>query len=184
LSSGAQLLRASLEDMDGGWDVIMFHHSLEHVLDPRQTLAAARSLLSEGGRIIVRIPTVSSAAFDRYGKSWYQLDAPRHLSIPSRLGMQFVAKLSGLEVAATQDDSSATQFWRSEQIMSDAEKGDVQPARAPSLTPTQLRLLTKEADSLNHSHRGDQAAWSLRVSPTIPNGPRSASEPVAELPAT
>ena len=51
------------------------HHSFEHIRDPEETLNAAANLLAEEGTIVVRIPVVSSYAWERYGVDWVQLDA-------------------------------------------------------------------------------------------------------------
>jgi SAM-dependent methyltransferase len=48
---------------------------------------AAASLLACKGIIVVRIPAVSSYAWERYGVAWMQLDAPRHFFLHSPKSM-------------------------------------------------------------------------------------------------
>ncbi len=108
--------RAELTQMDGPWRLIMFHHSLEHLPDQRATLERCRTLLGRDGRVLVRIPTVSGEAFERYGADWVQLDAPRHLYLHSRDSFRRLAGASGFEIVAMRDDSSEFQFTGSERI--------------------------------------------------------------------
>ena len=60
LDTGVRLLNRELEEVDGDYDLIMFHHSFEHVLDPGVAVKRSVSLLSPVGRLLVRMPTVSS----------------------------------------------------------------------------------------------------------------------------
>ncbi len=107
------LTRTDLDAVDGARDLIMFNHSLEHMDDPLGELRKARELLSVGGRILVRIPTVSSDAWKQFGVDWYQLDSPRHRFIPSRRGLLTLAERAGLFVESSGGDSTTAQFWLS-----------------------------------------------------------------------
>jgi SAM-dependent methyltransferase len=64
----------------GSFDVITMWHSLEHVHDPRGVLREAFLLLAPGGKLIVAVPNLASLAFRWFGRFWYGLDLPRHLS--------------------------------------------------------------------------------------------------------
>jgi SAM-dependent methyltransferase len=163
--SGASIKRADLAELTGTYDLVMFHHSLEHVPDPAESLRQARRLLAEGGRILVRMPTVSSEAFETYGAEWVQLDAPRHLTIFSRSGVESLAEQVGLKVEAVVDDSTAFQFWGSEQVrrgipLMSPESMLVSPGDH-AFTDSEVDGWTRRAAQLNASGRGDQAAWVL-----------------------
>jgi len=71
------------ESTDDGWDLIMFNHSYEHVLDQVEVLEKTWELLKPGGICMLRIPTVTSWAWRHYGEDWVQLDAPRHFFLHS-----------------------------------------------------------------------------------------------------
>jgi len=43
---------------DGGFDLIVLSHVLEHLTDPRDTLARCHRLLAPGGRLFVEVPNV------------------------------------------------------------------------------------------------------------------------------
>jgi hypothetical protein len=113
-----------------------------------------------GGRALVRIPTVSSHAWRRFGTHWCALDAPRHLYLHSRESIQMVAEDCGLQVESIHCDANEFQFWGSEQyrrgiaLMRDGER-DIRPA--PGLfTSAQLREMARQARELNRKGQGDQ----------------------------
>jgi SAM-dependent methyltransferase len=162
---GGRVLKCQLGDVSGEFDLIMSHHSLEHVPDPATTLAQIRDRLAPGGRALVRMPTVSSEAYRRYRADWYQLDAPRHLTLFSRAGMTRLCARAGLSIVRVIDDSSAMQFWASDQVSRGvplvSERSHLlHPSRSP-YTRRQLSAWAEEATNLNLRGEGDQAAWVL-----------------------
>ena len=163
--NGAELLRRDLADVEDTFDLIMFHHSLEHVPDPATSLELAMTKLAPGGQILVRMPTVSSEAYDIYGADYYGLDAPRHVSIPSRAGVDALAERVGLRVVRTRDDSTASQFWASEQVrrgipLMAPNSHMVSEADSP-FSKAEIDAWAKRSLELNESSRGDQSAWVL-----------------------
>jgi SAM-dependent methyltransferase len=62
------------------FDVITMLHSLEHVHAPLAALRAAHHLLAPGGKLLVAVPNIDSAAFRWCGAGWAGLDLPRHLT--------------------------------------------------------------------------------------------------------
>jgi len=164
--TGARLMATELGDVEGGdWDLIMFHHSFEHLPNPEAELRAAASRLRRDGRILVRMPTVSSWAWQHYGTDWVQIDAPRHLVVLSRDGMVGLTERCGMRVLDVTDDSTAFQFWGSEQVrrgipLDDPTSHMVDQRRSP-FTNAQIAGWSREAENLNRSAHGDQAAWLL-----------------------
>jgi SAM-dependent methyltransferase len=163
LSTGGRLKRQDLSEVEGRYDLIMFHHSFEHVPDPQASLRQALERLTPGGRVLIRMPTPSSHAFETYGTAWVQLDAPRHLAVLSRPGFESVCKRVGAGVVSVDDDSTGFQFWGSEQYLRgiplmDGQSVMVKPSQAP-FPRAQLRGWERRAVALNRAGRGDQAAW-------------------------
>jgi 2-polyprenyl-3-methyl-5-hydroxy-6-metoxy-1,4-benzoquinol methylase len=62
------------------FDVITMWHSLEHVHDPAAVLREARDLLAPGGKLVVAVPNIDSLPFRWFGRHWFGLDLPRHLT--------------------------------------------------------------------------------------------------------
>lgn len=60
------------------YDCIMLHHSFEHMAEPRDVFAKLKNMLSDKGRILIRVPLCDSYAWRKYNTDWWQLDAPRH----------------------------------------------------------------------------------------------------------
>lgn len=158
-SGAVTIHKSDLQSLSGEFDFIMFNHSLEHVPDPDQSLGNARKLLAPGGRILVRIPTSSSHAWMEYGPNWVQLDAPRHMVIPSRKGMNALAERCGLSVRRSIDDSTAFQFWGSEMYRKSKPLASSGPNDV--FSRHELRRFAKRAAELNIEQQGDQVAFLL-----------------------
>lgn len=116
---GLRTRRLELAALAERYDLIMLHHVLEHVADPVTTLAQARERLLPGGRMLVRFPLAASEAAQRYGTDWFQLDAPRHLVIPSLRGFVRLADRAGLDIRHQEFDGTALTFEMSEYYRQD-----------------------------------------------------------------
>jgi len=156
---GVPLLSRYLHEVEGSFDIVMFNHSLEHVADPAAELRAASERLAPGGRVLVRLPTTSSEAWETYGVDWIQLDPPRHLVVPSREGMSRLAAQAGLKVTAVHDDSSWFQFVGSELYRRDIPI--TSPAGGEVFTEAEVAAFDRRAEALNRTGRGDQALFIL-----------------------
>lgn len=105
----------TLSEAIGKFDLITFHHSLEHMNDQIEVLNVARECLNENGLIMIRIPTISSLAYKKYKENWFQLDAPRHLFLHSHKSIQYVAEKANLRITKLWCDSNELQFLISEE---------------------------------------------------------------------
>ncbi len=158
--NGLTIRKQELKSVTGKWDVIMFHHCFEHVADQHSTLSAAGRLLSKNGTIIIRVPTVTSTAWQQYRTHWVQLDAPRHLYLHSHQSLTMLAKQHGLKVETIVCDSSAFQCWGSVQYqhnipLVDERSYGVHP-RQSMFSALEIRQYQRLADALNRQGRGDQ----------------------------
>lgn len=149
-----------VKDIDERFDVVTMNHSLEHVPDPAVDLTHVARILKPNGKAIVRIPTVSSTAYDVYQADWVQLDAPRHLNLPSRQAMKGLFERAGLTLERTFDDSTALQFSGSELYRRDIPLRSFEAYTA--YDRRQLSQYKSQADALNRAHRGDQAVFIAR----------------------
>lgn len=161
MEDGALLVqRGQLADVAGRFDVISFHHSFEHIANQHETLRQARAHLAPGGKLLIRIPTVSSDAFDTYREKWCQLDAPRHLFLHSHRSIHLAAERAGLEVVTLGCDSSELQFIASEQNRRGVALMDPRSyavdKRTPLFTPQEVAGFKRQAEAANQALRGDQ----------------------------
>jgi hypothetical protein len=134
----------------------MFHHSFEHVPDPINTLISVSRRLSKIGLCLIRIPTISSYAWRKYGTYWVQLDAPRHFYLHS-------INKTNLKIDDIIWDSTSFQFWGSEQYLkniplrSGLSYADNQ--NKSIFSPNQIQEFEVKAKELNRNKCGDQAAF-------------------------
>jgi SAM-dependent methyltransferase len=162
--SKVRILKQTIAFASGSWDLIMFNHSLEHVVEPRSTIEAAISLLrSPESLLLIRIPVINDA-WRRYGIDWVQLDAPRHTFIPTEMGLRGMVEGFGASVERVVYDSSPFQFWASERYQAGRKLEDLW--RSPLATLTQeiageLRYGNR-VRAMNREGRGDQAAFFVR----------------------
>lgn len=163
---GLRILKRTIHEVSGRWDLIMFHHSFEHMADPEQALDAAANLLSPNGTCLIRLPLVSSYAWEHYGVDWVQLDAPRHFFLHSIESLGRLARHAGLSISKIVYDSGPFQFLGSELYRRDIPLHSTAPAdveaRAAAFTASELSEFDRQARALNAAGRGDQAAFYLR----------------------
>jgi len=164
--NGAAVHKASLAEFDGTWDLVMSHHSFEHMPDPLQALGHMRRLLASKGVALLRVPVAGTYAWNTYKTKWVQLDAPRHLTLHTRESITALAGRVGFEVENVAYDSTAFQFWGSELYQRDvplvarsayAKQHNIAPANK-----SEMRMYKERAAQLNRSQQGDQAAFYLR----------------------
>ena len=144
----------------GAWDIVMFHHSFEHVPEPREALDTVRSLLAPDGRCLIRVPVVSWA-WNQYGTNWVQIDAPRHFFLHTEKSMGILAEKVGLKITRVVYDSTEFQFWGSELSKRGVASGFVKPE--DYFSRRELADFRTRALQLNDEHRGDQAVFHLVI---------------------
>lgn len=162
---GIDLRKGRVEDLLGtSWDLIMFHHSFEHIPNPVETLTVVRHLLAEKGECLIRIPVVGWA-WQHYGVNWAQLDAPRHFFLHSEESMRRVANDAGLTIVNVEYDSTEYQFWGSELNAQDISLASIgSKSWEEMFNRKQAQDFREKARELNRQGRGDQAIFYLRSS--------------------
>jgi SAM-dependent methyltransferase len=161
-SDGVRIVKGQVEDLTGPFDVIMFHHSLEHTDDPDRHLKVARALLAPGGVVVIRIPVADSWAYRYYGPDWVQLDPPRHQIIMTSQAVFRLADQCGFEVLRAYRDSESGQIWGSELYRRDIRLQGADPSE--HFSPALLRTFADRAKELNASNEGDQSVYLLGCS--------------------
>ena len=143
-------------------DIIMFHHSFEHLRNPIETLDAVFRLIPSGGICMIRIPLVSSEAWRKYGTHWVQLDAPRHFFLYSIESLKILAGKTKFKIKEIIYDSNEYQFYGSQQILEDipvlAENSYARNPAKSIFSKAKIKEYKKMAQELNSSSQGDQAS--------------------------
>ena len=163
--NGIRVYKRTLREIEPFFDLVMLHHSFEHLPDPCESLREIYRLLTPGKICLIRIP-VKSFAWEKYGVNWVQLDPPRHLFLYTERSFRSIAEKVGFEIAKVVYDSDVFQFYGSEQYVRNIalnEKTDAESNNfAETITPAQIRSWEREAEVLNSEKRGDQACFYLR----------------------
>ncbi|WP_114751641.1 class I SAM-dependent methyltransferase [Pleomorphovibrio marinus] len=155
-----KLHKKGLEEVDGEYDVIMLHHTFEHLKDPRKAIEKITQLLAPGGRCLLRMPVADAEVWDIYRENWVQLDAPRHFIIPSIKGIQILADAFGLELYKVVFDSTEFQFWGSECYKEGVSF--VHEFTSDKFSRDDMKRYKEKAIKLNAEGKGDQACFYLR----------------------
>lgn len=161
-----KILKKDIRDLYENFDLIMMHHSLEHMFDPLNALEKAYSLLNKNKYLLVRIPVMGNFGWQHYKTYWCGLDAPRHIFIPSEKGMRMLASEAGFEIEKVKYDSNNYVIWCSEQYL----KGI--PLHAPEswsenrnkslFTKEKIKEFQQKIMNENKNNNGDTAAYYLK----------------------
>ena len=161
--NGLRIQKGTLQEISGKWNLIMFHHSFEHMPEPLKTMLEASKLLTNGGTCLINLPTVSSYAWKYYGVNWVQLDAPRYFFLHSVKSLNILGEKANLTLQDVVYNSIAFQFWGSEQYLRNISlKSDRSYSKNPSnsiFTKDQIKAYEQKAKELNMQNLGDSAAF-------------------------
>ena len=161
---GVVVRKCSVADLEGNWDRIMLHHSLEHMDNQIAVLRSVGSRLAADGQCIVRIPVVNWA-WKEYGNDWVQLDAPRHFWLHTELSFRLAVEKANLSVEKVVYDSSAFLFWGSELYRRGILLAEAHGDPRKFFSAKELSQFRERASELNATGHGDQAIFYLRRNP-------------------
>jgi ubiquinone/menaquinone biosynthesis C-methylase UbiE len=108
---------------DGYFDVVTMWHVIEHVHDPKGTLAELHRIMKPGGLLVVSTPNLRSWDARIFGRYWVGLDAPRHLFVFSPATLQHLLQRAGFRTDQIRSFSlfyrpfaRSMQFWLDERL--------------------------------------------------------------------
>jgi SAM-dependent methyltransferase len=87
-------------DRIGEFDVLVLLDVIEHLEDPRETLAACVRRLAPGGVVVVTTGDFGSPVARLAGRSWRLMTPPQHLWFFTRAAMERIAARLGLSLVA------------------------------------------------------------------------------------
>lgn len=163
--NGLTILKKSIFDVNTKWDLIMFHHSFEHIDNPQEILSMVYRLLKPGGICMITIPKIPSYAWEHYGVNWVQLDPPRHFFIHSTESIKILARNTNFKLHNIYNNSTALQFWGSEQYKKDIplfsnKSYETNPDNS-IFSKKEIVNFNRHTKQLNKINKGDQAVFYL-----------------------
>ena len=152
--SGIKIHKNNIFNLKGIYDLIMLHHSFEHMDNPHLALKQLCNMLNTGGHLLIRIPVSDSFAWRKYGINWFQIDAPRHFFLHTTKSMVILSKEAGFVLKKIVYDSAEYQFLYSEKYCR-----DIALSEKVNFSPTEIKNCKKQAKLLNQIMDGDQACF-------------------------
>lgn len=164
--NGIKIFKKNIFELEGKFDMIMLNHALEHIDEPLSVMNEINRLLSPSGTALIRIPIANSYSWRKYEVNWVALDPPRHLFLHTTESIKILAGKSGFELTNIMYDSTAYQFWGSEQYLKDIPMRDkrsyYENPRKSIFTKDQIEQYEIKAKELNAKGEGDAACFYLK----------------------
>jgi ubiquinone/menaquinone biosynthesis C-methylase UbiE len=162
-NNGLRIRKGDFLDLnETGWDKIMYNHSFEHLSNPTEHLNKVYNSLNQDGVCIIRIPTASSFAWNKYGVNWVQLDAPRHFFLYTIESLKILAEKCGFTISSISFESTSFQFLGSEQYVKNISlKGDDNSyfnGNSSLFNIEEITKFEKLSKQLNKNKNGDSIA--------------------------
>lgn len=82
------------------YDLVLFHHVIEHLEDPRELFAWLGTVLAPDGVAVLVYPNAYGLTSRVFGEHWHQWDAPRHLWFPEMSALVAALRDHGLAARA------------------------------------------------------------------------------------
>jgi SAM-dependent methyltransferase len=163
--NGVKVLRKNFSELEGSFDFIMAHHSLEHIPQQLKLFSDLYNLLKPNRYLIIRTPVASSFAWRHYGVNWVALDAPRHLYLHTVKSIELLSKHVGFTLEDVKFDSTEFQFLGSELYRRDItlidESCNLKNHQMSIFSKEQIGAFKEKAAELNARGDGDQACFYL-----------------------
>lgn len=114
-SKGCNIYKQTIEQVQGVFEIIMMHHSLEHMSDHHMVFQNLGRLIAPGGHILIRIPVFCQYFFEQFGKYWLQWDPPRHYYLHSLESFELMCRQYGFCIKKRFWEDTQWTFKASEQ---------------------------------------------------------------------
>lgn len=155
--------KITLNQLEGSFDLIMMHHSFEHMFEQHDVLSEINRLLKPDGKVLIRIP-LKNYAFEKYGNNWVSLDAPRHFYLHTEKSLRILVEECGFKITEVIYDSDEFQFWGSEQYLKGIElfSKESYAVDKSKIEKSKIEEYRAQARKLNLEGKGDQACFYLK----------------------
>lgn len=161
-----KILKQDLSQLNNSsYDWVMFHHVFEHMQNPNETFAILKNIVKKNGKVIIRIPVIDCYAWEIYKTNWVQLDPPRHFFLHTVKSINHLAERFGFRINKIIYDSTAFQFWGSEQYKMNIPLMDPRSHflnnKKAIFSKDEIRKYEKKAKDLNKKGKGDSVCFYL-----------------------
>lgn len=155
--NGINVYKKYLSELEGIYDVIMLHHSFEHMPNPVDVFHHLNRLLKKDGILILRVPLIDGYAWRKYAMNWFQVDAPRHFFLHTQKSISILARSVNLEIVKVEFDSTGSQIINSEKYLRNITLFD-----DCKISDEVRKETDKKARELNLLMDGDQACFYMK----------------------
>ncbi len=156
--NGVKVFKKNVFEIKEQYDLVMLHHSFEHMENPGEILEQLSRIVTPQGTIIIQIPVGNSYAWRKYRTHWVQLDAPRHFFLHTVKSMTILADRCSLKLSSVDHISTAFQFTGSEKYL----RGISFSEKTAFFSAKQFKHFEREAKRLNKINDGDAVCFYLR----------------------
>jgi len=147
------------------FDLIIFSHSFEHMIDQFEVIDKVERLLNRNGYCIIEMPIKSDYIWKLYRENWLQLDAPRHFLIHTIKSFNYLMEKSNLQLEKIVFNSNEVQFWGSELYKRNIpikDENTLLDEKKNLFSKDQVNKFKEKSVELNKRNQGDQAIFILK----------------------
>lgn len=80
------------------FDCIYSNHAFEHLTDPEAAMASMERWIKDGGTLFIAIPNIDGVVARLFGRNWYYIGPPLHVTNSTPKGMRSMLARYGFEV--------------------------------------------------------------------------------------
>lgn len=161
-----KIYKYDLSDCPVAWrnsfDLVMLHHSFEHMDEPEEKLHNLKSLLNSNGVLLIRIPVADCYAWKEYRESYSHIDPPRHFFLHTVKSMESLCDSVGMEIFHTDSVGEVGQFVGSELCRKGIMLGNIKK-KEDLFSRHQLSMFRNKTKALNLRGEGAQRVFAIRV---------------------
>lgn len=162
-TNGTVIRKLYIEEVDDSYDVILSHHSLEHVPKPLETLIAIKRALIPNGICILTVP-VAENLYRKYKSDCYLIQAPQHFYLFSIESINILASMAGfaIESVIREADTNFEWYVSSELWSQDIASNESKGVGIHSLSKFKRLELENDFKKLKDNEQGDNIIFILR----------------------
>jgi 2-polyprenyl-3-methyl-5-hydroxy-6-metoxy-1,4-benzoquinol methylase len=163
-----KILKKTIFEIDEQFDIIMMHHSLEHMNNQVEVINRIDQLLRPAGKLLIRIPIMSEILFQKYGVNLMSLDPPRHFFIHSIKSIKLLLSKAGFTIKKIVFDTELFDIISTEQYLRDISLHDLRSyhvnKKNSAFSKKEINNFKKFNQELNRKEKGSTVALYIEKS--------------------